>query len=100
MPQSAKDKIGENSKRHMTGRKMLPQTKEAMMKANKERVRPKGYKQSPESIAKRIAANTGKTRTAETKLKMANARRGIKFSDTHKTNLSIAAKLRHNSEIK
>ncbi len=94
MPQSAKTKIGENSKRHMTGRKMLPQTREALAKANIGQTYNKGRKQSKEEIEKRITANTGKTRTDETKLKMSEARIGMKFTDEHKQNISLAVKRR------
>lgn len=94
MPQSAKDKIGENSKRHMTGRKMLPQTKKALIQANKNRIYVKGKKQSAEQIAKRVKSLKGKARTEETKQKMSEARKGIIFSDAQKLNQSLAAKRR------
>jgi hypothetical protein len=46
-----------------------------------------GVKQSQESIAKRVAKNTGRKNTEETKRKMSEARKGIVFSAEHIENL-------------
>lgn len=94
MSEEAKNKIGAANKGKLLGRVMLQATKDLISLANKGKQNTKGRKQSAEEIAKRVAANTGKTRTKETKTKMSEARKGMIFSEAHKINLSLAAKRR------
>jgi len=54
----------------------------------------KGYKMSPTAIQNQIKGKTGLKRSIASKQKMSDARIGMVFSDTHKENLSISAKLR------
>lgn len=65
--------IGYNTARVAGSMLGTKQTKEHIEK----RIR-RGHKQSPEVIAKIAIANTGKTRTEETKKKMSEKRKGVK----------------------
>jgi group I intron endonuclease len=53
----------------------------------------KGKKQSPEHIAKKNAANTGKIRTVEMRNRISDSLKGNKNSVGHKTSLETRAKL-------
>ena len=57
---------------------------------NKIRAAHIGRKQSQDEIQRRVNALKGKTRSESTKLKMSQVRKGIKFSDEHLKNLSLA----------
>lgn len=98
MSEEAKAKIGAANKGKLLGKVMPQATKDLISLANKGKQNTKGRKQSAEEIAKRVAANTGKVRTLETKIKMSEARLGMTFSETHKINLSLAAKRRWESK--
>lgn len=50
--------------------------------------------QSPETIAKRILKNTGKTRTEEQRKRSSDAQKGRKLTEEHKDKLKMAAKNR------
>lgn len=100
MSEEAKAKIGAANKISLSGRVMSQEAKDAIALANKGRQFTLGHKQTPEHIAKRVAANTGKVRTDETKLRMSKVRLGMKFSDEHKANLSLAAKRRREKQCK
>lgn len=75
MPEIAKIKIGANSKRHLTGRKMSQQHKDAISKANSGKQFRLGQKQSAEEKEKRAASHRGKKRSLEAKLRMSEAQR-------------------------
>lgn len=51
-----------------------------------------GLKPSAESIAKMVAKNTGKKRSLETCLRIAESKMGIKFSESHIENLKLSHK--------
>ena len=94
MPESAKKRIGENSKRHMTGRKRSEEFKAQMSNRMKGHQWNIGRKQSPEVIANRVAKNTGQTRSEETKLKISAGNLGKKRSEETRKRMSEAAKNR------
>lgn len=53
-----------------------------------------GKKQTPETVAKMVAARKGKPRSESAKKKISMARKGIKFSEEHKRKLSEARRNR------
>lgn len=77
---------------HMRGKKMLPQTAEALRKSvigNKWNI---GRKRSKESIEKMAAQFRGRTYTDQQRKNMSNGRRGMKLSEEHKRNLGLSKK--------
>lgn len=65
---------------------------EALIKANIGNQHSKGIKRTPEVIEKIAKLLRGKTHTEVSKKNMSEGRKGIKFSEEHKRNLSLARK--------